>query len=81
MSSQQAWRLQQARRGTGTVERVGPSAPGPIRREGAGAGMPEHRVSAPSLVVVACDGHRSRVDGGLSMPELADVMPELGAAS
>jgi hypothetical protein len=49
MSSQQAWRLQQARRGTGTVERVGPSAPGPIRREGAGAGMPEHRVSASAI--------------------------------
>jgi hypothetical protein len=30
------------------------------------------------LVAVACDGRRSRVDGGLSLPELAEVMVELG---
>jgi len=36
-------------------------------------------VTAESLVAVACDGRRSRVDGGLSMAELADVMLELGA--
>jgi hypothetical protein len=36
-------------------------------------------VSAESLVAVACDGRRSNVDGGLSLPELAGVMVELGA--
>jgi hypothetical protein len=38
-------------------------------------------ISDEFLVAVACDGRRSRVDGGLSMPELADVMVELGAES
>ena len=33
------------------------------------------------LVAVACDGPRSRVDGGLTLPELADVMVVLGAES
>jgi Phosphodiester glycosidase len=33
------------------------------------------------LVAVACDGRRSRVDGGLSMVELAEVMVKLGAES
>jgi hypothetical protein len=33
------------------------------------------------LVAVACDGRRSRVDGGLTMPELADVLVSLGAES
>ena len=37
--------------------------------------------SSDFLVAVACDGRRSRVDGGLSMLELADVMIELGAQS
>jgi exopolysaccharide biosynthesis protein len=32
-------------------------------------------------MAVACDGRRSSVDGGLSMPELAEVMLELGATS
>lgn len=36
-------------------------------------------VSAGSLMAVACDGRRSRVDGGLSMLELAELMVELGA--
>ena len=36
-------------------------------------------VSPDSLVAVACDGRRSRVDGGLSMVELAEVMVQLGA--
>jgi exopolysaccharide biosynthesis protein len=36
-------------------------------------------VSETSLVTVACDGRRSRVDGGLSMAELARVMVYLGA--
>jgi exopolysaccharide biosynthesis protein len=31
------------------------------------------------LVAAACDGRRSNVDGGLSMPELAELMLELGA--
>ena len=31
------------------------------------------------IVAVACDGRRSRVDGGLSMTELAEVMVKLGA--
>jgi Phosphodiester glycosidase len=38
-------------------------------------------VSSDFLVAVACDGRRSRVDGGLSMLELADVMVELEAES
>ena len=38
-------------------------------------------VSAEWLVAVACDGRRSRVDGGLSMLELAGVMVELGVES
>jgi exopolysaccharide biosynthesis protein len=38
-------------------------------------------VSGEWLFAVACDGRRSNVDGGLSMPELADVMVELGAES
>jgi hypothetical protein len=32
-----------------------------------------------ALVVVACDGRRSRVDAGLSMLELAGIMVDLGA--
>jgi hypothetical protein len=36
-------------------------------------------ISAQWLVAVACDGRRSRVDAGLSMPELAQVMVDLGA--
>jgi exopolysaccharide biosynthesis protein len=35
-------------------------------------------ISDEWLVAVACDGRRSRVDGGLSMLELAEVMVELG---
>jgi hypothetical protein len=38
-------------------------------------------ISPEWLVAVACDGRRSRVDGGLSLLELADVMVELGAES
>jgi exopolysaccharide biosynthesis protein len=38
-------------------------------------------VSAEFLVAVACDGRRSRVDGGLTILELADVMLGLGAES
>ena len=38
-------------------------------------------VSGEWLFAVACDGRRSNVDGGLSMPELAEVMVELGAES
>jgi len=38
-------------------------------------------VSDEWLVAVACDGRRSSVDGGLTMPELAEVMVELGARS
>jgi hypothetical protein len=38
-------------------------------------------VSEEWLVAVACDGRRSNVDGGLSMPELAEVMVEIGAES
>jgi hypothetical protein len=38
-------------------------------------------ISDDAIVAVACDGRRSRVDGGLTMPELADVMLELGARS
>ena len=33
------------------------------------------------LVAVACDGRRSNVDGGLTMPELAELMVELGVES
>lgn len=36
-------------------------------------------ISGDSLIAVACDGRRSNVDGGLSMPELAEVMVGLGA--
>jgi hypothetical protein len=36
-------------------------------------------VAGDRLLAVACDGRRSRVDGGLSMPELAELMVELGA--
>jgi exopolysaccharide biosynthesis protein len=36
-------------------------------------------LSEDALVAVACDGRRSRVDAGLSMLELADVMVQLGA--
>ncbi len=38
-------------------------------------------ISDDALVAVACDGRRSRVDGGLTMSELADVMVELGAVT
>jgi Phosphodiester glycosidase len=38
-------------------------------------------VSDEWLVAVACDGRRSRVDDGLSMQELAEVMVEFGAES
>jgi hypothetical protein len=38
-------------------------------------------VSSESLIAVACDGRRSRVDGGLSMLELAQAMVGLGADS
>jgi Phosphodiester glycosidase len=38
-------------------------------------------ISEQWLMAVACDGRRSSVDGGLSMPELAVVMVELGATS
>ncbi len=33
------------------------------------------------LIAVACDGRRSRVDEGLSLPELAAVLIELGVES
>jgi exopolysaccharide biosynthesis protein len=36
-------------------------------------------ISEDALLVVACDGRRSRVDAGLSMDELARVMVKLGA--
>jgi hypothetical protein len=36
-------------------------------------------VAGAELIFVACDGRRSGVDAGLSMPELADVLLELGA--
>jgi hypothetical protein len=36
-------------------------------------------VADGSMVAVACDGRRSGVDAGLTMPELAQVMLELGA--
>lgn len=36
-------------------------------------------VSADSLIAVACDGRRSNVDAGLTLPELAQVMVDLGA--
>jgi len=38
-------------------------------------------VSSESLIALACDGRRSRVDGGLTMLELAESMVELGAES
>jgi hypothetical protein len=38
-------------------------------------------ISGDFLLSVACDGRRSRVDGGLSMSELAELMLELGAES
>jgi hypothetical protein len=38
-------------------------------------------VSSESLVVLVCDGRRSRVDAGLTMLELAEAMVELGAES
>lgn len=38
-------------------------------------------ISEESVVAVACDGRRSRVDDGLSMLELAEVLVELGAES
>jgi hypothetical protein len=38
-------------------------------------------VSSGSLVTLACDGRRSKVDGGLSLLELAQAMVELGAES
>jgi hypothetical protein len=36
-------------------------------------------VADGELIFVACDGRRTGVDAGLSMPELADVLLELGA--
>jgi hypothetical protein len=36
-------------------------------------------ISEDAIVAVACDGRRSRVDDGLTMSELADVLVELGA--
>jgi exopolysaccharide biosynthesis protein len=36
-------------------------------------------ISAEHVVAVACDGRRSRVDDGLTLPELADVLIRLGA--
>jgi hypothetical protein len=36
-------------------------------------------VSADALIAVACDGRRSNVDAGLTLPELAEVMVALGA--
>jgi exopolysaccharide biosynthesis protein len=38
-------------------------------------------IADDAVVAVACDGRRSRVDDGLTMLELADVMLELGARS
>ena len=38
-------------------------------------------ISNEFLVAVTCDGRRSRVDGGLTMSELARVLVELGAES
>lgn len=38
-------------------------------------------VSEDHYLAVACDGRRSRVDGGLELSELASVMVELGAQS
>jgi Phosphodiester glycosidase len=38
-------------------------------------------ISEQWLTAVACDGRRTRVDGGLSLLELAEVMVELGATS
>ena len=36
-------------------------------------------ISEDAIVAVACDGRRSRVDDGLTMSELAEVLVELGA--
>ena len=36
-------------------------------------------ISADHIVAVACDGRRSRVDDGLTLPELADILIQLGA--
>jgi Phosphodiester glycosidase len=36
-------------------------------------------IAGDRLLALACDGRRSRVDGGLSMLELAELMVELGA--
>jgi exopolysaccharide biosynthesis protein len=38
-------------------------------------------VSGEFLIALACDGRRSRVDAGLSLPELAALLVELGAES
>jgi hypothetical protein len=38
-------------------------------------------ISADALIAVACDGRRSRVDNGLTMSELAEVMLDLGVES
>jgi hypothetical protein len=38
-------------------------------------------ISDELLIALACDGRRSRVDAGLSLPELAAVLVELGAES
>jgi hypothetical protein len=38
-------------------------------------------IDGDRLLAVACDGRRSRVDGGLSMVELAELMVELGSES
>jgi exopolysaccharide biosynthesis protein len=35
-------------------------------------------LSDDHLVAVACDGRRSRIDDGLTLPELADVLVRLG---
>ena len=36
-------------------------------------------ISGDHIVAVACDGRRSRVDDGLTLPELAEVLIQLGA--
>ena len=38
-------------------------------------------ITGDSLVALACDGRRSRVDDGLSMPELAEVLAGRGTAT
>jgi exopolysaccharide biosynthesis protein len=38
-------------------------------------------IAGDQLLAVACDGRRSRVDGGLSMLEVAELMVGLGAES